>query len=199
MPTTGPFAGRTLKTPRPSNTIRRMEVQFRAMRSDYLAARMAWALRHPLKVDTSRRGIISLVVLALWPVLLLELAIHPFDAAVLRGFVVITLWDAGEVFLIRWQWRKQFAKSSIANTDVSATIDERGITLSADGKQNTYPWAGFSQIYESGRVLVFERPYADLLCIPKRAMSTAQLTELVRIASTAQSEFCKVRLASPLA
>ena len=176
-----------------------MEVQFRATESDYLAARMAWSLRHPLRVDTSRRGLISLMALALWPVLLLYLAMHPFSRPVLRGFILASLWNILEVLLIRWEWRRQFAKSNIANTDVSAAIDERGLTLSARGDQITYWWASFSQIYESSRVVVFEKPYADLLYIPKRAMTSAQLTELVRIASTAQSKFCKVRLASPLA
>jgi hypothetical protein len=156
-----------------------MEVQFRTTESDYLAARLAWSL-------------------ALWPVLLLYLVMHPFYAPALRGFVVVALWDIGEVLLIRWQWQKQFAKSNIANTEVSATIDERGVTLCVHGEQKTYWWAGFSQIYESSRVVVFERPYADVLYVPKRAMSTAQLTELVRIASIARSQFCKVRLASPL-
>jgi hypothetical protein len=176
-----------------------MEVQFRATESDHLAARIAWSLRHPLKVVKFREGVISLLALALWPVLLVYLAMHPFSRPALRGFIIATLWNTSEVLLIRWQWRKQFAKSNIANADVSAIIDERGMTLSAHGEQKTYWWAGFSQVYESSRVVVFERPYADLLYVPKRAMSTAQLTELVRVASTAQSEFCRVRLASPLA
>jgi hypothetical protein len=81
--------------------------------------------------------------------------------------------------------------------DVSAAIDERGITLSVRGKGKCHYWAGFSHIYESSRVVIFEEGGADFIYLPKRAMNAAQLAELAHLASSAP--YCKVRLASPLA
>ncbi|MGI0133586.1 MAG: YcxB family protein [Candidatus Micrarchaeaceae archaeon] len=88
-------------------------------------------------------------------------------------------------------------KSPLANADISATFDEHGITISVKGQQKTHWWAGFSQIYESRRVVIFEKSKSEFLSVPKRAMSMAQFDEMRRLATSAPN--CKVRLAAPFA
>ena len=46
-----------------------------------------------------------------------------------------TGWPILSYFMVRRRWRKMFAKSSLENVDVLATVDERGVTLSSQGKQ----------------------------------------------------------------
>jgi hypothetical protein len=173
-----------------------MDIQFRPDDSDYVAAQTAWFMRHPTALG--RQGLFFLLMLALMPLILIDLASRPGALrAALPRLLVIAALPVISYVLIRRNWQKKFAKSSLANTDVSATVDERGVTLSANGQQKTHSWAGFSSIYESSRVVVFEKGYGDFVHLPKRAMSPAQLAELVQLASLAIN--CKVRLAPPLA
>ena len=172
-----------------------MDIQFRPTELDYVAAQTAWSMRHPAALG--RRGFFALMILALLPVLLVGFASGTVAWQMAPRLLIIESFPVIAYLLMRRDWHKQFAKSSLANTDVAATVDERGVTLSMRGEHKTHWWAGFSRIYESSRVVIFEKGYGDFVYLPKRAMSTAQLAELVQLASLATN--CKVRLASPLA
>jgi len=110
---------------------------------------------------------------------------------------LIAVLSAAPSFLImRWRWHRQFLKSQLADTEMTADIDERGVTLAAHSDRKTHLWAGFSQIYESRSVVMLEKGDSDYLFLPKRAMSGAQLAELKRFADLAPN--CKVKLTSPM-
>lgn len=126
----------------------------------------------------------------------IRVALQPARWQELFPALAWTIWPIGSFLIMRWRWSKQFTKSPSSNIDMLATIDERGVTLSALGENKAYYWAGFSQIYESSAVVVFEKGYGDFIYIPKRAIASAQFEELARLTSLAIN--CKVRLASPL-
>ncbi len=171
-----------------------MDIQFHSTESDYVAAQTAWLMRHPATLG--RRGLFLLLALALFPIPLINLVVHPVAwRDTLPGLGIIAAWAAGSFVLVRAGWRKQFKESPLADADISATVDERGVTLSVRGEQNSHYWAGFSQIYESNRVVVLEKgPYGDFVYLPKSAMGITQLSELHRFALSAAN--CKVTLAS---
>jgi hypothetical protein len=102
------------------------------------------------------------------------------------------------LLIMRWRWHRQFRQSDLVDVDITATVDDRGVTLSARDNQKTHMWVGFSQIYESSRTVILEKDEGDFLFLPKRAMSSIQLAELARLAATSASN-CKVTLATPLA
>ena len=171
-----------------------MDIQFRWTESDYVAAQTAWLIRHPRSLG---RSLIPLAMLAILLVVVpVTVALHPDRWRQLLPVLAWTGWPVGSYFIMRWRWRKNFAKSPVAHVDVLATIDERGITLVGQGEQKTHYWSGFSQIYESSHVVVFEKGFGDFVYLPKRAMSPGQLDGLKRLAASAPN--CKVRLAPPL-
>jgi hypothetical protein len=93
------------------------------------------------------------------------------------------------------RWHRHFNRSLSTDTENVATIDERGVTIAAQGRQQMHPWPGFSRVYDSRRVVVFEKDADHLLFLPKAAMSGAQLGELRRLVLAARN--CKVSLAAP--
>ena len=106
-----------------------MNIEYRPTDSDYVAAQTAWLLRHPRALG---RSLIPLAMVALLVVLVpIRIALHPEQwREVLPGLGWI-IWPVGSYLFLRWRWRKQFAKSPLANTDMSTSVDERGVTLSA--------------------------------------------------------------------
>lgn len=122
---------------------------------------------------------------------------HPEKGVVaLLIALVVVLSAAPSVLIMRWRWHRQFQKSRLAGVQMTADINERGVTLSAHGGQKIHLSAGFSQIYESRSVVMFEQGDSDYLFLPKRAMTGAQLAELKRLADSVPN--CKVNLSSPL-
>jgi hypothetical protein len=95
-----------------------------------------------------------------------------------------------------WRSNRQFRRKYSGSTSVSASIDERGITLATEAIAKTHLWVGFTRIYESGRVIVLEKGGDELLYLPKTAMSTGQLSEFKRL--TANTIDCRVVMHSPL-
>ena len=98
--------------------------------------------------------------------------------------------------MLWWRCHKQFQKSPLAEAEMLADIDDRGVTLSTLGEKKTHWWAGFSQIYETRRVVMLEKGDSEYIFLPKRAMSTAQLAEVRHFAVSAPN--CKVKLAAPM-
>jgi len=172
-----------------------MDIQFHRTEADYVSAQTAWLLRHPLAIG---RSIIPLAGLALALVIVpIRFVLHRASWQELLAVLAWTGWPVLSYFWVRRRWRKIFAKSHQESVDVSATIDERGVTLSSQGEQKTHAWVGFSRIYESSRVVVLEKGDGDFIYLPKRAMNAGQRGEFQHLASSAAT--CKVRLASPLA
>ncbi|HWG59967.1 MAG TPA: YcxB family protein, partial [Candidatus Acidoferrales bacterium] len=100
-------------------------------------------------------------------------------------------------FWFVWRSNMQFRKKFSHESDATAVIDDRGITLTAGVGQKTHLWVGFTRIYESKRVVVMEKGGEDFIYLPRSAMSTAQLVELKRLA--ANTIDCRVAITSPLA
>lgn len=169
-----------------------MEILFHWTESDYVAARIARLLRHPGKFVL---GQVELLIFLGFCVV--AMVVKPTDWRIGLNDALLFLGVAIPGLLwSRWRLHKKFMKLPLADTDIVATIDGRGITISAKGQQKTHWWAGFSQIYESSRVVVLENGGTEFLLVPKRAMSVAQLDELRRLAVSAPN--CKVRLWNPL-
>ena len=102
------------------------------------------------------------------------------------------------LIMLRWRWHPQFKSNFSTETNITATLDERGVNLATtQGDQKTNLWASFSQTYESRSVVMFEKDPNDFLFLPKRVMSSGQLAELKRLVESAPN--CKVKLAAPLA
>jgi hypothetical protein len=171
-----------------------MEIQFCYTESDYVAAQTAWILHRPWKII---RGYwYSLLILCM---LTVGLVVNPQRWKLDLFFAAIAVAVAlPNLLIMRWRWHRQFKHSDLANVDITAAVDERGITFSARGNQKTHMWVGFSQIYESSRTVVLEKDEGDFLFLPKRAMSSMQLAELERLAAVSALN-CKVTLAKPLA
>jgi hypothetical protein len=152
----------------------RMEIQFCYTESDYVAAQNAWILHRPWKII---RGYwFSLLILCMVTV---GVIVNPqrWELDLLYGLLAVAV-AIPSLLIMRWRWHRQFKQSDLANVDVTATVDERGVTFSAHGNQKTHTWAGFSQIYESSRTVILEKGDGDFLFLPKRVMSSMQLAEL---------------------
>jgi len=171
-----------------------MEIQFRLTEADYISARAAWLLRHPWAVGLS--GLYFPIALVMLPVFLGRLVIHPSDwRKSLLNLLVVTLYSIGPILALWWSWHRGFAKLASAERDWSATADERGLTLSAEGKHQTHSWAEFSHVFEAGRVVIFGKTKGGFMFMPKKVMSVGQLAEIAQFASSVPT--CKVRLAGP--
>ena len=171
-----------------------MEIQFRYTESDYVAVQYAWILHRPWKII---RGYwYSLLILCMVTV---GVIVNPqrWQVGLAYGLVAVAVAIPG-LLTMRWRWHRQFKQSDLADVDVTATVDEKGVMFSARGNQKTHMWAGFSQIYESNRTVVLEKDEGDFLFLCKRAMSSTQLAELERLAAASTSN-CKVTLTTPLA
>src|SRR5467141_3449817 len=132
-----------------------MDFQFRPTASDYVAAQTAWLMRHPRALG---RSLIPLIMLAVLVVVVpIRVAAQPARWREMLPALAWAIWPVGSFLVMRWRWSNQFSKSPSASTDVSATIDERGVILSAQGEQKSHYWSGFSKIYESGSIVVFEK------------------------------------------
>jgi hypothetical protein len=172
-----------------------MDIQFHLAETDYVAAQAAWLMRHPWAVGL--RGLYFLVALVMFPVFLGRVAIHPSDwRKTLPGLLVVSLYSIGPILALRWSWHRAFAKLSQAERHWSATVDERGLTLSAEGQHKTHPWAEFSHVFETGRVVIFKKVQGGFLFLPKSVMSIGQLAEIAQFASSVPT--CKVKFALPL-
>ncbi len=169
-----------------------MGIQFQWTASDDMAARVAWLLHRPWAIV---RGYwYSLLILSMAAV---GLIIKPqnWKTDVIFGLAAVVA-AAPSLLLMWWRWHRQFQKSPLANADMLADIDDRGVTLSARSGEKTHWWAGFSQIYETRRVVMLEKGDSEYVFLPKRAMSTAQLAEVRHLAASAPN--CKVKLAAPM-
>jgi|SRR5579872_2151441 len=171
-----------------------MDIQFRQNESDFVAAQTAWLIRHPLAIGRWVVPIAMLLVLLL--IVPIRVALHRERWQDMLAALAWTGWPILSYFMLRRRWRKTFAKSSLENVDVLATVDDRGIALSSQGQQKCHYWSGFTRIYESRRVVVLEESYGVFVYLPKSAMNPAQFEELKRFASSNPS--CKVSLASSL-
>lgn len=106
---------------------------------------------------------------------------------------------AAAFYYLWFVWRRsnvQFRQKFSQGSDVTAVVDERGITLATGVDRKTHLWVGFSRIYESKRVIVMEKGGDDFIYLPRSAMDAAQLAELKRL--TANTVGCKVAIAPPL-
>jgi len=156
-----------------------MEIQFCYTESDYVAAQNAWILHRPWKI---LRGYwFSLLLLGM---VTFAVLVNPqkWKLDLLYGVMAVVV-AIPSLLIMWWRWHRQFKQSDLADMDVTATVDERGVTFSAHGNQKTHMWAGFSQIYESGRTVILEKVEDDFLFLPKRAMGSMQLAELKRLAA----------------
>jgi hypothetical protein len=171
-----------------------MEIQFRCTESDYVAAQNAWILHRPLKIV---RGYwYSLLIICM---VIVGLIMNPqkWRLDLFLGVMAVAV-AVPSLLLMRWKWHRQFNQSNLADADITATVDERGVTFSAGGNRKTHMWVGFSQIYESSQTVVLEKGESDFLFLPRRAMSPVQRGELKRLAAVS-AQNCKVTLATPLA
>jgi hypothetical protein len=168
-----------------------MDIQFRWTEADYFAAQLAGLYRRPWKIFFGFwYSIVLLCIVAA------ALVMKPENwRNELFGLVLVAVTAAPGILRTWRSWHRQFKKLYSTAIECIAAIDERGVTLAAQGQQKTHWWAGFSRIYESKRVVVFEKGADQFLFLPKTAMSGAQLDELRRLAATAPN--CKVRLAAP--
>lgn len=169
-----------------------MGIQFRWAESDDMAARAAWLLHRPWKIV---RGYwYSSLILCMSAV---GLIIKPqnWRTDLILGLAALAA-ASPSLLMMWWRWHRQFLKSPLANADMLADIDDRGVTMSVQGASKTHWWAGFSQIYETRRVVMLEKGDSEYVFLPKRAMSNAQLAELMRFAISAPN--CKVKLAAPM-
>jgi len=168
-----------------------MNVQFRWTESDYIAAQLAWLYRRPWKILFGFWYSITLLC-----IVAAALVMKPqnWRNELLGVLLAVGIATPG---IIRswWRWHRQFKKAYSPDVEYIATVDERGVTLAAQGQQKTHWWAGFSRIYESRRVVVFEKGDDGIMFLPKATMSGAQLDELRRLAVFAPN--CRVRLAAP--
>jgi hypothetical protein len=100
-------------------------------------------------------------------------------------------------FWVVWRSEAQFRKKFSNESDATAVIDDRGITLTIGMSQKTHLWVAFTRIYESKRIVVMEKGGEDFIYLPRSAMSTAQMVELKRLA--ANTIDCRVAITSPVA
>ena len=112
----------------------------------------------------------------------------------LLAVILAALMALPETIRTARKWHRHFNRFFSKDAENLATIDERGVTIAAQGRRETHGWQGFSRIYDAGRVVVFEKDADHFVFLPKAAMSGAQLDELRRLAITAPN--CKVSLAS---
>ena len=167
-------------------------IQFQLTEADYVAAQAGWLVRHPWEVGL--RGLYFLVALVLFPVFLGRAAIHPSDwRSTLPNLLVVTLYSLGPILALRWSWHRAFAKLSPAQKNWSATVDERGLTLSAEGQHKTHSWGEFSGVFETSRMVFFKKVRGGFLFLLRSAMNIAQLAEIAQQASSVPT--CKVKLA----
>jgi hypothetical protein len=157
-----------------------------------MAARVAWHLHRPWMIV---RGYwYSLLILCMAAGGLIIKPENWMTDLILALAAVLAATPS--LLMMWWRWHRQYQKSPLANTDMLADIDDRGVTLSAQGEKKTHWWAGFSQIYETGRVVMLEKGDSEFISLPKRVMSSAQLAEVRRLAASAPN--CKAKLAAPM-
>lgn len=159
-----------------------------------MAAQCAWTLHRPLLII---RGYwYSLLILCMATV---GIVVKPERWKIDILFMSVAIAAAmPSLIILRWRWHRQFKGNFSLDTNIIATVDERGVKLAAtQGAQKTHLWASFSQIYESRRVVMLEKDPNDFLFLPKSVMNSGQLAELKRLAESAPN--CKVKLAAPLA
>jgi hypothetical protein len=158
-----------------------MTLLFNWAESDYVSAYWAWLLRRPWKIALG--SWYSLLILGMvvvgairdsqnWRTQLVYAAIALGAAAV--GFA-----------RTRWNMHRLFKNVLLPDGLVTAGVDERGISLSAQGVEKPHLWTEFSRVYETRSVVVLEKGANEYIFLPKSAMVDGQLDELRRQVASA--------------
>ncbi len=162
-----------------------MTLTFNWSESDYVSAYWTWLRRHPWKV-----------VLGFWYSLFI-LAMVVVAAIRSRqnwrtqlAYVGVAL-GAGLIGYIRTRWslHRYFRKNLFPDGLVTATVDDRGISLNAHGAGKALLWKEVSQVHESTRVVVIEKGKEEYVFLPKSAMSDPQVYELRGFAASAGEQY----------
>jgi hypothetical protein len=153
-----------------------MTLLFNWTESDYVSAYWAWLVRRPWKI-----------ALAFWYSLLI---LGMVVVGAMRNsqnwrtqlvYVAIALGAAALGFArTRWNMHRSFKNVLLPDGLVTAGVDERGMSLSAQGVEKSYLWSDFSRVYETRSVVVLEKWANEYIFLPKSAMVDAQLDELRR-------------------
>jgi len=150
-----------------------MTIQFRWSESDYVAAQVVWLRHHPWPV---LRGFWYPIVILILVVAIA--AVHP-DAWLrcLYGVGVALVAIGFGALMTRWRWHRTFKRTPLWHDEVTATIDQQGISLHSRSYNVRHSWGEFSDIYEAGRVFVFGKANNTFVFIPKLEMGLSQIHE----------------------
>ena len=153
-----------------------MTLLFNWAESDYVSAYWAWLLRRPWKIALGFWY--SLLILGVAVVAAIR---NPQNWQTQLIYAAIALGAAVLGFArTRWNMHRVFKNVLLPDGLVTAGVDERGISLSAQGVEKPYLWAEFSRVYETRSVIVLEKGTNEYIFLPKSVMNGTQLDELRR-------------------
>jgi len=151
-----------------------MIAQFHWNEADFVSAQRVWLRHHPW---AHLRGYWFPVAIA---ALSVAIVIFKPDAGLkgLLGVALALLLFAFSAVRTRWDWHRNFKRTPLWHDEVTAKVDQHGVTLHGRTYDVYHSWGECSEIYEAEGVIVFEAANESFLFLPKRDMSRAQLLDL---------------------
>ncbi|TAM79496.1 MAG: YcxB family protein [Acidobacteria bacterium] len=151
-----------------------MQAQFHWSESDYVSAQAAWLRRHPAEL---LRGFWYPVVIAAFSVAIVAFKPETWLSGLVG--IAIALFALGfGVLITRWRWHRHFRQTPLWHDEVTAKVDQHGVSLHSQTYDVHHSWGECSNIYEAAEVIIFEAANQNFVFIPKRDMSFAQLLDL---------------------
>lgn len=151
-----------------------MTAQFHWSEADYVSAHKIWLRHHP---SAHLREYWFPVVFAA-----LSAAIVVFKPeAGLRGMTAIALallLFGLSALRTRWRWHQHFKETPLWHDEVTARVDQHGVSLRSQSYEVHHSWGECSDIYEAAGVIIFEAANQNFVFLPKGEMSRAQLLDL---------------------
>jgi YcxB-like protein len=167
-------------------------LEFRWTASEYVSAQRTRLMHRPRLIVRRFWYALAIVFMALIGNLVLVLR-HPNDwtYALLTVLLFAVVWFPPGILAMWLRWRRDFRLGFPTEGSVSATVDEQGVRLGTKGAEKSTHWVGFSEIYESNRVVIFEKGNDEFLLIPKTQMNPQQIAELRNLIMSKAS--CKAK------
>jgi hypothetical protein len=162
-----------------------MTLAFNWAESDYVSAYWAWLRRRPWKIALGFWY--SLFILGMVAIGAIR---NPQNWRMQLAGVGIAL-GAGAIGYVRTRWglHRHFKKSLLPDGPVTATVDDRGVSLNVRGPGKSLSWTECSQFHESIKVVVLEKGKNEYIFLPKSAMSDTQVRELRGLAASARDQY----------
>lgn len=151
-----------------------MIAQFHWHEADYVSAQKVWLRHHPW---IQMRGYWFPVAIAA-----LSIAIVVFKPDVglkgMLGIIMALLLFGFSALRTRWRWHQHFRQTPLWRDEVTAKVDQQGVSLRSQSYDVRHSWGECSDIYEAAGVIVIEAANESFFFLPKRDMSRAQLLDL---------------------